>query len=139
MSMEPYILKIKPEHFNEAESDYDQDKVDIFNSELDVVYMYDSYQMERLSTWVGECLKRKIPDEKQREEFSETLWNSDKVFQVTRDDIQLFKTMINTPWRKSKLYESRRQYYEGYVDDCVFYIKVRLALRAGYVVVIRWI
>lgn len=141
MSMDPYVLKIPPSLFNADESNYYPSKgVSIWSEEFDGLGRdIVGKQKSRISTWVYECLQHKIPDQKQRDKFSHSLWYSEKVFQVTRDDIELFKKMIEVNWRKSQMYKSRQDFYDGFADDYYFYIKVRLALRAGYVVVIQWV
>lgn len=139
--MDPYVLKMPPALFNEDESDYYHDKgISVWDAEYDALGRdVVGIQKSRVSTWVNECLQRKISDEIKREAFAQALWRSEKVFQVTHEDIELFKQMINEGWRRSQMYTSREDFYAGYVDDYRFYLKVRLALRAGNVVIIKWV
>lgn len=133
MSIDPHVMKVMPREFDPITNTISP------RSKRDSVTWVYGEQTERVNRWVDECIDYKIPDDQQRDDYCRALWDGERVFQVTLEDIKHFKEMMEVPWRKSKLYGSRYDYHASYVEDYTFYIKVRLALRAGYIVVIQWV
>lgn len=145
MSIDPVILSIKPNDIDEnwvlSDSvyyyDYGDDTDDVNCAEV-VCEPYDYIQRDCISTWQTKCLSRDFPEDKVKE-LERALWYQEIVFPITLEDIKLFKDLMNVNWRRSEFYNNRESFYRTHPLNEEFYVKVRLALRAGKTLVIQWI
>ena len=135
MAMNPYVLEIKP---NEIDENWVLDDFvsSYFGTAKDVCEISSS-QRERINNWVFECLKENHPDK--HSQLMEDMLYTAIAFPVTIKDIKKFRQLMGKNWRRSELYSNREEYYDSYIIDLKFYLKVRLALRAGKTVVIQWL
>ena len=143
MSVDPIVLAIKPTEIdkNWVLSDsvyYYYDDTDDDNCAKVICEPYDYVQRECISVWQTKCLRRDFPEEKVKE-LERALWYQKIVFPITLKDIKLFKEMMNVNWRRSEFYETREAFYHTHPLNEEFYVKVRLALRAGKTLVIQWV
>ena len=104
-------------------------------NELDICY--DSRQADCIATWIERCLQRDHSSD-DVEKLIHKLWYSEIVFPIRLEDIKLFKQMMSVNWRRSEFYDTRDSYYHIHPLNENFYIKVRLALRAGKSLAIRY-
>lgn len=133
MSMDPYVLEINP---NEIDDYWVlDDSTSYFGTDKEICEIY-SCQRRRINHWVYECLKENYPDK--HSQLMENMLYTAIAFPVTIKDIKKFRQLMGKNWRRSELYSNREEYYDSYIIDLKFYIKVRLALRAGKTVVIQW-
>lgn len=145
MSIDPVVLSIKPTDIDEnwVLSDsvcryYDYDDTDDDNCAKVICEPYDYVQRDCIYKWETKCLERAFP-KKRVEELNLALERQEIVFPITVDNIKLFKKMMDVNWRKSEFYSTREAFYHTHPINEIFYVKIRLALRAGKTLVIQWI
>ena len=143
MSVNPVVLSIKPNDIdkNWVLSDsvyYYSDDTDDDNCAKVICEPYDSVQRDSIYVWQTKCLCRDFPKEKVKK-LNRALQYQEIVFPVTLDNIKLFKEMLDVNWRRSEFYNTREAFYHTHPLNEEFYVKVRLALRAGKTLVIQWV
>ena len=143
MSMEPYILTVDPKDLDKnwvltrrfhpvligfGGSCTEEDELDID---------FDGSQNVCIDTWIERCLQQNHSSN-EVQELLHKLWYSEIAFPISLADIKLFKQMMNVNWRRSEFYKNRELYYYLHPLNERFYVKIRLALRAGKFLVVQY-